>query len=139
MRRVRLLRRQIEAAGAARNIPPVVHRRWKPCFSPVLYRGRNRIEWFFNRIKYFRRLATRYEKHASNFLAMLKLAVAQLQLRHNKSVTLAPLPREKASDPVGIVASVSQQHGWLGALKFRIRRTVLMTKRLYSIGTCFQL
>jgi len=28
---------------------------------------------------------------------------------------------------------------WLGALKFRIRRTVLMTKRLYSIGTCSQL
>ena len=62
MRRVRLLRRQIEAAGAARNISPVVHHRWKPCFSPVLYRGRNRIEWFFNRIKYFRRLATRLRK-----------------------------------------------------------------------------
>jgi len=29
------LRRQIEAAGAAPNIPPMVHRRWKPCFSPV--------------------------------------------------------------------------------------------------------
>jgi hypothetical protein len=27
------LRRQIEAAGAAPNIPPMVHRRWKPCFS----------------------------------------------------------------------------------------------------------
>lgn len=33
------LRRQIEAAGAAPNIPPMVHRRWKPCFSPVLYRA----------------------------------------------------------------------------------------------------
>ena len=44
------LRRQIKAAGAAPNIPPVVHRRWKPCFSPVLYRARNRIERFFNRI-----------------------------------------------------------------------------------------
>jgi hypothetical protein len=40
----------------------------------VLYRARNRIERFFNRIKHFRRLATRYEKHAANFLAMLKLA-----------------------------------------------------------------
>ena len=47
------LRRQIEAAGAAPNIPPMVHRRWKPCFSPVLYRARNRIERFFNRIKHF--------------------------------------------------------------------------------------
>lgn len=81
------LRRQIEAAGAAPNIPPMVHRRWKPCFSPVLYRARNRIERFFNRIKHFRRLATRYEKHASNFLAMLKLAATHLWLRHNESVT----------------------------------------------------
>jgi transposase len=46
------LRRQIEAAGAAPNIPPMIHRRWKPCFSPVLYRARNRIERFFNRIKH---------------------------------------------------------------------------------------
>ena len=74
------LRRQIEAAGAAPNIPPMVHRRWKPCFRPVLYRARNRIERF-------RRLATRYEKHAANFLAMLKLAATHLWLRHNESVT----------------------------------------------------
>jgi len=56
-------------------------------FSPVLYRARNRIERFFNRIKHFRRLATRYEKHAANFLAMLKLAAAHLWLRHNESVS----------------------------------------------------
>src|ERR1700704_5244423 len=81
------LRRQIEATGAAPHIPPTAHRRRKPCFSPVLYRARNRIERFFNRIKHFRRLATRYEKHASNFLAMLKLAAVHLWLRHNESVT----------------------------------------------------
>jgi transposase len=72
------LRRQIAAAGAAPNIPPMIHRCWKPCFSPVLYRARNCIERFFNRIKHFRRLATRYEKHAANFLDMLKLAAIQL-------------------------------------------------------------
>jgi len=81
------LRRQIEAAGAAPNIPPMAHRRWKPCFSQVLYRARNRIERFFNKIKHFRRLATRYEKHAANFLAMLKLAATHLWLRHNESMT----------------------------------------------------
>src|SRR5947207_4172276 len=81
------LRRQVEAAGAAPNIPPMVHRRRKLCFSPALYRARNRIERFFNRIKHFRRLATRYEKHAANFLAMLKLAATHLWLRHNESVT----------------------------------------------------
>ena len=81
------LRRQIEAAGAAPNIPSMIHRRWKPCFSPVLYRQRNRIERFFNRIKHFRRVATRYEKRASNYLAMLKLAAIQIWLRHNESMT----------------------------------------------------
>ena len=80
---------------AGRSRPPVprqTSRRWsnrrrKPCFSPALYRARNRIERFFNRIKHFRRLATRYEKHAANFLAMLKLAATHLWLRHNESVT----------------------------------------------------
>ena len=81
------LRRSIEAAGAAPNIPSKVTRRWRACFSAVLYRERNRIERFFNRIKHCRRIATRYEKHASNFLAMLKLAATHLWLRHNESVT----------------------------------------------------
>ncbi len=40
---------------------------------------------FFNKIKYFRRLATRYDKLGSSFLAMLKLAAIRLWLRHNES------------------------------------------------------
>jgi hypothetical protein len=40
-----------------------------------------------NRIKHFRRIATRYEKHAPNFLAMLKLAAAHLWLRRNESMS----------------------------------------------------
>jgi transposase len=81
------LKAQHEAAGAAPNIPSMVHRRWKACFSPALYRARNRIERFFNRIKHFRRIATRYEKHAANFLAMLKFAATQLWMRHNEPMT----------------------------------------------------
>lgn len=81
------LRRRIEAAGAAPNIPSVAHRRRRACFSAVLYKARNRIERFFSRIKHFRRIATRYEKHASNYLAMLKLAAAQVWLRHYESMT----------------------------------------------------
>jgi transposase len=34
------------------------------CFSPHLYRARNRIERFFNKIKHCRRIATRYDKLA---------------------------------------------------------------------------
>jgi transposase len=80
------LRRSIESTGAAPNIPSKTNRRWKACFSKTLYRERNRIERFFNRIKHCRRIATRYEKHASNFLAMIKLAAVRLWLRHYESI-----------------------------------------------------
>ncbi|WP_183513433.1 IS5 family transposase [Methylobacterium brachythecii] len=68
------IRRQIEAAGTAPNIPPKANRRWKPCFSPVLYRGRNAIERMFGRLKDFRRIATRYDRLASNYLAAICIA-----------------------------------------------------------------
>ena len=68
------LRRRIEAAGTAPNIPPKRNRRWKPCFSPALYRGRNAIERMFGRLKDFRRIATRYDRSATNFLAAVCIA-----------------------------------------------------------------
>ncbi len=68
------IRRQIEAAGAAPNIPPKINRRWKPRFSPVLYRGRNAIERMFGRLKDFRRIATRYDLSATNYLAAVCFA-----------------------------------------------------------------
>ena len=68
------VREKIEAMGAAPNIPPKANRRWKPCFSPVLYRDRNAIERMFGRIKDFRRVATRYDRLEQNFLAAVCLA-----------------------------------------------------------------
>jgi transposase len=68
------LRRRIEATGAAPNIPPKRNRRWKPSFSPILYCGRNAIERMFGHLKDFRRIATRYDKSAANFLAAVCLA-----------------------------------------------------------------
>ena len=68
------VRRKIEASGATPNIPPKINRRWKPCFSPILYRGRNAIERMFGRLKDFRRIATRYDRLARNFLAAVHLA-----------------------------------------------------------------
>jgi len=66
--------RQIEGKGAMTNIPPKANRRWKNCFSPTLYRNRNAIERMFGRLKDFRRIATRYDKLADNFLAAVCLA-----------------------------------------------------------------
>ncbi|MFZ0694807.1 MAG: IS5 family transposase [Alphaproteobacteria bacterium] len=68
------VRRKIESKGAAPNIPPKANRRWKNCFSPCLYRDRNAIERMFGRIKDFRRIATRYDRLAHNFLAAVCLA-----------------------------------------------------------------
>jgi len=68
------LRRQIETSGTAPNIPPKVNRRWKPCFSPVLYRNRNAIERMFCRLKDFPRIATRYDRLSTNYLAAVCLA-----------------------------------------------------------------
>ena len=67
------VRRKIECRGAAPNIPPKTNRRWKNCFSPFLYRDRNAIERMFGRIKDFRRIATRYDKLAHNFLSAVCL------------------------------------------------------------------
>ena len=50
------------------------------CFSPYLYRARNRVERFFNRIKQCRRVATRYDKLAANYLAFVQLASIRLWL-----------------------------------------------------------
>jgi transposase len=67
------VRRQIEAQGAAPSIPPKSNRKYKPGFSPALYKNRNPIERPFCRIKDFRRIATRYDKLSRNYLAAVQL------------------------------------------------------------------
>jgi transposase len=68
------VRQQIEGQGAVPNIPPKRTRRWKSCFSPALYRGRNAIERMFCGLKDYRRIATRYDKLAVNFMSAVHLA-----------------------------------------------------------------
>lgn len=80
------LRQLIEAQGAVPNIPPKANRKWKSCFSRALYKQRN-IERFFSKLKHFRRVATRYDKLADNFLAFVKLASIPLRLRAYESTT----------------------------------------------------
>lgn len=68
------IRRQVRQRGAFANIPPKANRKWKSCFSPYLYRDRNAIERMFCRLKDFRRIATRYDRLATNFLAAICIA-----------------------------------------------------------------
>ena len=62
------------------NIPPRVIRKDAFAFSAWVYRQRNLIERFFNRIKQFRGLATRYDRSPDNFLAALKIVAVRIWL-----------------------------------------------------------
>jgi transposase len=55
------------------------------CFSPHLCQARNLAERFFEKIKQRRRVATRYDKLAANYLAFIQLASIRLWLRVNES------------------------------------------------------
>jgi transposase len=77
----------IEASGATAHIPSQSNVRVVRSVDPDLYRNRNLVERFFNRLKHFRGIATRYNKLARNFLAAVLLASARLWLKHYESTT----------------------------------------------------
>src|SRR3954465_9414329 len=54
-------------------------------YSKKLYKQRNLIERCFNKLKQFRHIATRYDRTALNYLAMLKIACLRLWLRFYES------------------------------------------------------
>lgn len=77
----------IEASGATAHIPSQSNVRVVRSVDRDIYRERNRIERFFNRLKHFRGIATRYFKTADNFLAAPHLACARLWIKHYESTT----------------------------------------------------
>ena len=77
---------EMAARGVWANIPPMPGRKRKPIFSAFLYRYRNLVERFFNKLKQFRAIATRYDKRDDNFLASVQLASIRIWLRHDESV-----------------------------------------------------
>lgn len=75
------LRQSLAERGAWANVKPMPGRKNIPAFSPFLYRYRNLVERFFNKIKHFRAVATRFEKHDANYLAVVKLVAARIWMR----------------------------------------------------------
>ena len=75
------LRDLIAQAGAQAVIPCKTSRRVLIPHDAIAYRLRNRIERFFNKLKHFRHIATRYDRRASYFLACLHLASAMIWMR----------------------------------------------------------
>jgi transposase len=66
---------RIRACIAKHGMKPVIRphpcRLTRPRYNRELYKQRHLIEFFYNRLKQFRRIATRYEKTARNYLAMI--------------------------------------------------------------------
>ena len=75
------LRAAMAERGAWANIKPMPNRVKVPTFSPWLYRYRNLVERFFSKLKHSRAVATRFEKHDANYLALVKLAAARIWMR----------------------------------------------------------
>jgi transposase len=75
------LRDLIAEAGAQAVIPSNRTRKVLIPHDRTAYKLRNRIERFFNKLKHFRRIATRYDRRAVHFLAALHLASAMIWMR----------------------------------------------------------
>lgn len=80
------LRDHLAGVGAKAVIKPIPRRFAPPSLDKEAYRRRNRIERFFSKLKHYRAIATRYEKHDTNFLALVKLAATRIWLRAYESV-----------------------------------------------------
>ena len=75
------IREAVAVAGMQAVIPSNRSRKVVIPHDAVLYRERNHIERCFNKLKHFRRLATRYDRRACHFLAFLCLAASMLWMR----------------------------------------------------------
>jgi transposase len=76
----RKIRAYLRRRGIRMTIPRKVNERRTGPFDRTIYRLRNRVERLINRLKQFRRLATRYEKRAENYHGMWVIAAILLWL-----------------------------------------------------------
>ncbi len=76
----RRIRAYLRRHGIRSTIPHKVNEHRSGPFNRTLYRTRNLVERLMNRLKPFRRVATRYDKRAENYVAMLHLAAITLWL-----------------------------------------------------------
>src|SRR5262249_8623485 len=72
---------RIAESGGEPVIPPERSRAFKRPYDPELYQERNIIERFFNKLKPFRRVATRYDKLLANVMGFIKLAAIAIWLK----------------------------------------------------------
>ena len=71
----------VEDMGAIAVIPPKSNRKTPREYDKEIYKERNLIERLFNKLKHFRRIATRYDKTALSFMSFLNIAAIYLWLK----------------------------------------------------------
>ena len=72
---------QIEQRGAIPVIPPHPRRLTPQWYDRELYKERHVIECFFNKLKHYRRIFTRFDKLAQRYLSFVQLASTLIWLR----------------------------------------------------------
>ena len=75
------IRADLEGRGIEPVIPPRSNRTEEVRYDKTKYRRRNKVERLFNRLKQFRRVATRYDKLDETLLAFIHLAAALVMIR----------------------------------------------------------
>ncbi len=91
------LRAEMASRGTWANIRAMPNRVKTFPFSAWVYRQRNAVERFFNKLKHFRAVATRYDKRDDNFLASVQLASIRIWLRTYESVTYGDAGLERCN------------------------------------------
>ena len=72
---------RVQAAGAEAVIPTQKSRRVQRAIDRERYKDRNLAERFWAKAKQYRRVATRYDKKAQNFMAFVHVAAVMILLR----------------------------------------------------------
>jgi hypothetical protein len=111
------VRSLIREHGALPNIPNRANRKRKYRWTKAIYRQRNLVERFFNKLKQFRHIATRYDKLGATFFAFIQLASIRIFLR---SIESTPSSRRRSQakrasgNSAGTQATATSQVRFMG-------------------------
>ena len=85
------IRLSLASQGIVATIPPRVNRRIQTWYDPLQYRSRHLVENYFCDLKQFRAVATRYNKLADSYCAMVNLASWIIETRSTRRTAKAPV------------------------------------------------
>lgn len=75
------IRQVLHDQGVEAVIPSQTNRLEEIRYDKEQYKSRQKVERFFNKLKHFRRIATRYDKLSRTFLAFIHLVATWMMIR----------------------------------------------------------